>query len=212
MTINTEIVIEEDMPRGFTEQEKLNIRARLIKGGRKAFGIYGIRKTSLEDLARQAGISKGAFYHFFDSKEDLYFSVIREYEKAQHGKIYELVSGDRGNEKELLKKVFLEIIRQVDSDPFVKRLLAKDEFDYLWQKFTPEQLEEAMTADFDFAEQLIENWRKKGKLLIDVPKLVTGVFRSIVFLFLHKDEIGKDSFPAVIELMLDSSLDRLIKE
>jgi AcrR family transcriptional regulator len=200
------------VPRGFTEQEKINIRKRLLQCGKETFGRFGIKKTSLEDLTRQAGISKGAFYQFFPSKEDLYFAVIRNYETAQHQRMYKLITEESDNDKQLFKMVLLEIMDQVDNDPFVRRLLAKEEFEYLWQKFTPEQLEEAMTADVDFASQLVDTWKKKGKLKIDDPKLITGVFRAIFFLFLHKEDIGEESFPDVIELLLDSSIDRLIRE
>jgi len=200
------------MPRGFTEQEKINIEARLIVCGKEAFGRYGIKKTSVEELARRAGISKGAFYQFFPSKEDLYFAVIRNYETAQHEQMFQLISGNSEDDKALLKTVLRGIMNQVDNDPFVRRLLAKEEFEYLWQKFTPRQLEDAMQADVDFASRLAEIWKKKGKLKIDDPQLISGVFRAIFFLFLHKEDIGEDSFSGVIDLLLDSSIDRLIKE
>lgn len=200
------------MPRGFTDQEKKNIRDRLIKSGKESFGLFGIRKTSVEDLAKKAGISKGAFYQFYSSKEDLYFAVIRHYETGQHQAMYSLLSQESQNERELLKNVIKGIMHQVDTDPFIRRLLAKEEFDYLWQKFTPEQLENAMEADVDFASQLVEAWRQKGKLKIDDPKLITGVFRAIFFLFLHKEDIGEESFPQVVDLLLDSSIERLIEK
>ncbi|MBI9105347.1 MAG: TetR/AcrR family transcriptional regulator [Spirochaetales bacterium] len=200
------------MPRGFTEQEKKNIHNRLLQCGKETFGRFGIKKTSVEDLTKQAGISKGAFYQFFQSKEDLYFAIIRNYETAQQERMYRLLSEESSNDKELLKMVLLEILDQVDNDPFLRRLLAKEEFEYLWQKFTPQQLEEAMTADIDFSSQLVQTWKKKGKLKIDDPRLIAGVFRAIFFLFLHKEDIGRESFSAVVDLLLDSSIDRLIKE
>ena len=200
------------MPRGFTDQEKINIKRKLIQSGKEAFGLYGIRKTSIEDLSKQAGISKGAFYQFFDSKEDLYFAVIRTYETEQHKQMFSILSAESDDERLLLKTVIKSIMKQVDSDPFVRRLLEKKEFDHLWQKFTPEQLENAMDADVDFASQLVEAWRQKGKLKIDDPKLITGVFRAIFFLFLHKQEIGEDSFEQVVDLLLDSSIERLIEK
>jgi len=200
------------MPRGFTDQEKKNIHDRLIKSGRESFGRYGIKKTSVEDLARNAGISKGAFYQFFPSKEDLYFAVIRHYETGQHQAMYELITTESDNDRELLKTIMKGILKQVETDPFIRRLLAKEEFEYLWQKFTPGQLEDAMEADVDFATQLVEVWRKKGKLKVDNPQLISGVFRAIFFLFLHKEDIGEETFPDVVDLLLDASISRLIEK
>jgi len=200
------------VPRGFTDVEKKNIHDRLIKSGKEAFGHYGIKKTSVEDLARQSGISKGAFYQFFPSKEDLYFAIIRNYETKHQKEMYEILSQKTKDDRELLKTVMKSVLDQVDRDPFIRRLLGKEEFDYLWQKFTPEQLEDAMEADVDFATQLVEAWRAKGKLKVDDPELITGVFRAIFFLYLHKEDIGEDKFPDVVDLLLDSSIEKLIEK
>src|SRR5262245_42843705 len=68
------------MPRGFTEQEKAHIRSRLLAKGKEYFGTYGLRKTNVEDLTAAVGISKGAFYLFYESKEALFFELLRQYE------------------------------------------------------------------------------------------------------------------------------------
>jgi len=52
------------MPRAFTDPERDAIRARLMDAGRELFARRGIRATTVEQLARAAGISKGAFYLF----------------------------------------------------------------------------------------------------------------------------------------------------
>src|SRR5262245_23680193 len=68
------------MPKGFSEREKTLIRAKLIQKGGELFGTYGVKKTNVEDLARAVGISKGAFYLFYDSKEDLFFELLERFE------------------------------------------------------------------------------------------------------------------------------------
>lgn len=198
------------MPRGFTEQEKLNIRSRLLAIGKESFGLYGIKKTSVEELAKSAGISKGAFYQFYDSKESLYFEIIRNYEQGQHDQMHNILSQQCDDEQALFKSVLKSILFAVDSDPFLKRLLSKSEYEYLWQKFTPEQIEEAMEADIDFSTKLIDVWRAKGKLKIDNPELITGTFRAIFAIFLHKIDIGEEIFPEVVDLLLDATIERFI--
>lgn len=200
------------MPRGFTEGEKAHIRKRLLSVGKEAFGHYGIKKTSVEELTTNAGISKGAFYQFFDSKESLYFTIIREFETGYQQQMEQLFAGECDDEQVLFKSVFTSILEAVDNDPFFKRVLTKAEYDYLWQKFTPEQIEEAMEADIDFSTKLVEGWRAKGKLKIDNPPLITGVFRGIFTLYLHKSDIGEDVFPEVIDLLLDTTIEKFIEK
>src|SRR5512142_3186432 len=66
------------MPKGFSEQERTLIRQRLVEQGYHLFSAYGLKKTTVEELAAAAGISKGAFYLFYDSKEALFMDVIEE--------------------------------------------------------------------------------------------------------------------------------------
>jgi AcrR family transcriptional regulator len=55
-------------------------RAALIAAGRKLFGRDGFAATSIEELAREAGVTRGALYHHFDSKEALFESVFEHVE------------------------------------------------------------------------------------------------------------------------------------
>ena len=64
------------MARSFTELEKENIRNKLQEACKQSWTQYGYKKTSVDELCRQAGISKGAFYLFFESKEALFCEVL----------------------------------------------------------------------------------------------------------------------------------------
>jgi AcrR family transcriptional regulator len=43
----------------------------------EVFGRYGFRKTSMDDVARAAGISRQGLYLYFASKEDLFRAAVR---------------------------------------------------------------------------------------------------------------------------------------
>lgn len=43
----------------------------LMSAGLTLFGAQGYADTSVQEIAERAGVTKGAFYHHFDSKEDL---------------------------------------------------------------------------------------------------------------------------------------------
>lgn len=64
------------MARSFTEREKENIKINLQEACKQSWTQYGYKKTSVDDLCRQTGISKGAFYLFFESKEALFCEVL----------------------------------------------------------------------------------------------------------------------------------------
>jgi len=55
-------------------------RGALISAGRSLFGERGFAATSIEDLASAAGVTRGALYHHFESKEDLFAAVFEQVE------------------------------------------------------------------------------------------------------------------------------------
>lgn len=57
------------------EQRRAEMRARLIKAAREVFLENSFDEASTEAVLAKAGASKGALYHHFDSKQDLFAAV-----------------------------------------------------------------------------------------------------------------------------------------
>ncbi len=53
-----------------------NTRARLLDCALKEFAERGYDATSVDDICAAAGVSKGAFYHHFESKQALFLSLL----------------------------------------------------------------------------------------------------------------------------------------
>ncbi len=51
-------------------------RARLLASALKNFALHGYEATSVEDICSDANVSKGAFYHHFESKQALFLSLL----------------------------------------------------------------------------------------------------------------------------------------
>ncbi len=97
---------------------------QLIKAARELFARKGFAATSIEDIVEAAGVTRGALYHHFASKEDL-FEAVFEAEQAILGtKVYRALKQQRG----ALAKVaagcdeFLTLCR----DPEVQQILLID--------------------------------------------------------------------------------------
>ena len=55
-------------------QEKLN---RVLRAASELFAISEYHQVGMDAIARDAGVGKGTLYNLFESKDDLYFSIIR---------------------------------------------------------------------------------------------------------------------------------------
>jgi len=52
-------------------------RARLLDAAKQIFEERGFLEARISDVAERAGLSHGAFYHYFDSKEQIFREVAR---------------------------------------------------------------------------------------------------------------------------------------
>jgi AcrR family transcriptional regulator len=66
----------ERLPR--KEREKLARREVILEEARKIFAQKGLHETTLDEIAERCELAKGTLYGYFESKEDLFFSVLEE--------------------------------------------------------------------------------------------------------------------------------------
>jgi AcrR family transcriptional regulator len=71
-----------------TQQERSEATTeRLLDSARELFATQGFAATSLEQVVAAAGVTKGALYHHFESKRDLFRAVF----DREHARIAEVV-------------------------------------------------------------------------------------------------------------------------
>jgi len=54
-----------------TKEEAAKTRATIVEGALACFDRYGIANSTLEQIARESGVTRGAVYHYFGSKREI---------------------------------------------------------------------------------------------------------------------------------------------
>lgn len=190
------------MARSFTEAEKDNIRRKLIIECEKSWAAFGYKKTSIDDLCAKTGISKGAFYLFFDSKESLFCSVLDGIQERLKVLLEKTISASptKADICQMLKQIYLEY--------------AKTNI-----------LTQRCTADFtNFLNRASEEWKEKSSILNDDFMMNTifrtnltlkmsrekaiGIINALLSIVTNKDSLGYDHYEVFCTL-LDSVLDEI---
>jgi AcrR family transcriptional regulator len=78
----------------------------IIKTAQKRFGLYGVEKTSMREIAGDLRISKGLLYYYFPDKESIYKAVI-EKEQSEFMKNLKTAIADINDPAECLRKYVL---------------------------------------------------------------------------------------------------------
>jgi AcrR family transcriptional regulator len=101
-------------------------RAKLIKAARWLFTRKGYTGVGTEEIVRRAGVTRGALYHQFPAKEDLFLAVYEEVERELTERVVlGLGLGDESSPFAELRagvRVFLEACRA----PEVQRIVLID--------------------------------------------------------------------------------------
>lgn len=56
--------------------------AAILAAAHKLFGSRGFEATSIDDIGTTAGVAKGAVYHHFQSKEEIFVAVLEQVQAA----------------------------------------------------------------------------------------------------------------------------------
>ena len=65
-------------------------RDAMIAAARRQFGRSGFIATSLDEIVRDAGVTKGALYHHFSDKEELFLAVAESIRRETTSKLQDL--------------------------------------------------------------------------------------------------------------------------
>jgi len=178
------------MPKAFTDIEKEYIRKRLKEKGTELFIKYGIKKTTVDDLVKLTGISKGSFFSFFSSKEELFFTVFTE----NFIKLNDQFKKQLDDPEVDLKKTFTTYLINrftVDKNPLLSVFYNHDDFEYLNRKISQEKLGEYITNDFNELILIISNAQKKNKIIEYEPRKIVEIFHALFYISVMKQDMQK---------------------
>jgi len=190
------------MPKAFTEHEKDLISKRLIEQGYKLFSVYGLKKTSIEELAQAAGISKGAFYLFYESKEALFMDVAELAEQHFRQEILATVDlpgpSPRARLYAILKKAF-SLLKTI---PILQFLTGSD-YDLIFRRTPPEKFQEHLANDRVFFDELIAHCQNAGISIQAQPEDIITLLYPLVLSILHEDDYGALRLGGGIDVFLE---------
>lgn len=197
------------MPKSYSSQEKEYIIKRLKEEAYQCLNLYGIKKTTVDELVKRVNIPKGTFYLFYDSKEILLFDVINDlHDEIQKHFLKEanLIKGKITSQN--LTSLLFKIYKKVD-DTFLLNIMTNGELELLMRKLPIEIVEKHLNDDNAMMEKLVElipHAKEKNM------QYFSGAMRGIFLTMLHKREIGEEIFDGSLNLMINGLVIQLMEE
>jgi len=132
------------MPRLTRKEQQAHTRECLMHSAGKVFARRGLQQASIDEVAEDAGFTKGAFYANFKSKEELFLAMLDERFTRRIEDIERVIASEGSTAQKA----------QRAGDNFVQMLSADREWERLFFEFSA-----YAARDDDFREELVTRYR-----------------------------------------------------
>ena len=164
-----------------TQVAPASIPEKLMKVSVELFAEHGYAQTSVQQIVDAAGVTKGALYHYFTSKDDLLFDIYDRLLSMQRGHLDAIVA--RGLDPE-------QTVRLVCEDVIVTSIegLADGAVFFRSQHMLSEKRHREVKQrrrDYNGAfEAILERGRAEGVFRTDIPPaiLIANFFSDVHYL------------------------------
>lgn len=195
------------MPR-FSDKEKERIYEKLREEGEKLFVQHGLRKVTIDELSQAAGIAKGTFYHFYESKEHLFMDINVKIQFKLWERMNTVLEENKVlPPKDLTRKVFMTMAEFTGEYPLI-RMMNRDTIEQLIRKLPEDIIAKHAKEDSEFL-RILEAYGVRFKCDRDLAaKVLEHIYLSSVNM---KNE-SQETQNAILILLLNGAIDQIVED
>jgi AcrR family transcriptional regulator len=195
--------------RPFTQEEKEYYQRQLAEKGWLIFSKYGVKKATVEELTKAVGISKGSFYLFFESKEELFFHILTEEIAGLRQAAASLFM--KTDEPYNTVRSFLGgIIGAVRLNPIVAYAVSPEGREILEREKIKKQLRGAGDIALGL-EALLSALIDMGIIAPQNTKRIMNLMRTLFIVLTHREDLDEEYAAGTIDFLADAVAREIIE-
>ena len=196
------------MATAFTAEEKEVIRKKLHKVAKECLQRYGVKKTTVDQMAAMVDISKGSFYNFYSSKEMLFFAVLEEYQIDVMDRLTEQLDMEAKIDTNRLVQLLYDFYQDFRYS-FMYTIFKNHEMELLVRKLPKEAITNHHLIDDRMVKKIVSRINIRENVSVEI---VSALFRTIAMTILHIEEIGEKQFDTTLKLVIQGIVEQITKE
>ena len=196
------------MATAFTTEEKEVIRKKLHKVAKECLQRYGVKKTTVDQMAAMVDISKGSFYNFYSSKEMLFFKVLEEYQIDVMNRLTEQLGMETKIDTNRLVQLLYDFYQDFRYS-FMYTIFKNHEMELLLRKLPKEAITNHHLIDDRMVKKIVSRINIRENVSVEI---VSALFRTIAMTILHIEEIGEKQFDTTLKLVIQGIVEQITEE
>ena len=196
------------MATAFTSEEKEVIRKKLHKVAKECLQRYGVKKTTVDQMAVMVDISKGSFYNFYPSKEMLFFTILEEYQIDVMNRLTEQLGMETKIDTNRLVQLLYDFYQDFRYS-FMYTIFKNHEMELLVRKLPKEAITNHHLIDDRMVKKIVSRINIRENVSVEI---VSALFRTIAMTILHIEEIGEEQFDTTLKLVIQGVVEQITKE
>jgi TetR/AcrR family acrAB operon transcriptional repressor len=161
-----------------TKDEALETRNSILDAAERLFGASGVSRTSLEDVAQAAGVTRGASYWHFKDKSDLFTAMVNRVTLPMEGMVARSSDEAAADPIASLKAAAVFTLKRTATDPQCQRVfdVVTHKCEYLDEMAgVKRRISSVEKGCVDRAEKAIRNAVKRGQLPAGVDARLAAI-------------------------------------
>lgn len=192
------------------EQNKIKKRKCILDAAIKLFSNNGYKQTSIEQLAKEAGVGKGTVYSYFHNKRDIVKAFCDDILDFARSELAAKTSPDTPL-KEQLMVIFLADFKYVAENREFSRVFLQEKV-FPKQGSSKEDLE-MQDSYFELLYPIYQRAQGRGELRKELELLhISGHFYALYLLLVscwYTGMIPTEDMPDAMAIMIDQTLEGL---
>ncbi|WP_404400428.1 TetR/AcrR family transcriptional regulator [Pelagibacterium halotolerans] len=193
----------------FSEADKSAIRKALLDAGLEHFARHGIGRARVEDICRDAGISKGSFYAFFPSKEDLFIAIGDDRREMHMNALLDMLKDPSGDARARVGRLFDGLVEMIETNTLMQVMSDSGDMARLKRKLTPERLAADEEVGARFYAEIADRWNETGFGVHLEGPVFADMMTLIAALTLQKKTFPAEAYRSAKALLRDMFVMRL---
>ncbi|MBM7647702.1 AcrR family transcriptional regulator [Bacillus ectoiniformans] len=185
------------------------MKEAIIDQSIELFAEKGFKETSIQDIMNELNVTKGTFYYYFKSKEQLLMEIHLQYIERLLDQQEAIINDHACSNHQKLKQIIFGLIRDIDKEGFRAKVFFRE-----IRHLTNEHLDRIMPLRDQFRyniQKVVEAGMEAGEFRSDLPAdIVTfgilGMANWSYFWFQPEGEVSDREVAEIFSSMLTDGM------